>query len=144
MFLVSVLLVFCLIIPSALTQTVDVDITFAWEQVMAVDLDGWRMYVSNTAGGPYTQLGPDFVYDGTPLPTYTNIFTATAPGSSETTFYFVVTAYDTDANESGYSNEVSHTVDLLSPDSPTNLRITFIFKVGGQDIKIIGGNNDKV
>ena len=45
------------------------------------------------------------------------------------TYYFAATAYDTEGNESGYSNEVSATLDTTAPGSPQGLRITIVVKV---------------
>lgn len=95
-------------------------ITFQWDQTMAPDLYGWKMWHGEVSGGPYTQLGTDIVYDGTPQPSYE--WTAPAiivPDGEEKTFYFVVNAWDTNGNFSDDSNEVMAVIDFKPPTVPT-------------------------
>ena len=68
-----------------------------WEAPLAaLNLSGYRVY-SRTASGVY----------GSSVGVSSNVTTYTVPGlSSATTYYFVVTAYDTSNNESVFSNEV--------------------------------------
>ncbi|KKM18741.1 hypothetical protein LCGC14_1662690 [marine sediment metagenome] len=91
-------------------------VTLAWDANSESDLAGYKMYVGNVSG------------------TYTSITDVTNVTQYEvlnlivgTTYYFAVTAYDTSANESGYSNEISTTItDIILPGIPSNLRIITI------------------
>jgi len=96
----------------------DVPVTLQWEQEMSADLAGWKIYKSETPGGPYTAI-IDMPYDGNELPTYEVGYTLTVSG--EGGVYFVATAYDTDGNESNYSNEAVYEYDFVAPAVPVNL-----------------------
>jgi hypothetical protein len=86
----------------------------AWSRNSEPDLDGYFIYYKTGASGaPYNGTGavegnspiqvPVSELDNPAYPEYT------IHGLSDTeTTYFVLTAYDTDGNESGYSNEVSY------------------------------------
>jgi hypothetical protein len=73
-------------------------VTLTWNQNSESDLAGYKVYRSTTPG----------VY-GAPIATLQgNVATYQATGlQAGTTYYFVVTAYDSSGNESGFSNEVS-------------------------------------
>ena len=45
------------------------------------------------------------------------------------TWYYVLTAYDTTANESGASNQVSTSIDTIAPLAPGGLTIITIVNV---------------
>jgi fibronectin type 3 domain-containing protein len=75
--------------------------TLTWDAVTAPNLQGYRVYY-RTAAGKYPPLG-----QGKPVGTTTYQLIGL---SSQTTYYFVVTAYDTQGDESAYSNEVSKTI----------------------------------
>jgi len=80
------------------------DVTLAWDANTETNLAGYKLYYG-TASGVY---GAPIVI-GTQT-TYT--VTGLAPG----TYYFAVTAYNTEGLESGFSNEVSTTIGA----SPAN------------------------
>jgi hypothetical protein len=48
----------------------------------------------------------------------------TSPDGEEHTYYFVLTAFDEDGNESGYSNEMSAPIDFEAPGVPFSLTVT--------------------
>ena len=75
--------------------------TLTWNAVTASDLAGYKIYRATTSGGY-----------GTPIATLTgNVTTYIASGlQSGTTYFFVVTSYDTAGNESPFSNEVSKSI----------------------------------
>jgi len=77
--------------------------TLAWDAVTAPNLQGYRVYYRTAAGTyqPVAQGQP--VGNGTTTYQLTNL-------SSQTTYFMVVTAYDSQGNESGYSNVVSKTI----------------------------------
>jgi hypothetical protein len=80
------------------------DVTLAWDPNSEPDLAGYVLYWG-TSSRSYT-----FSDD------VGNTTTHTIPGLSVgQTYYITVTAYDTSANESGYSNEVVHTI--RAPDA---------------------------
>ena len=77
-----------------------------WANNGEPDLAGYNVYRSTTSGGPYTQIA-----SGISDSDY--IDTTVVNG---TTYYYVVTAVDTLANESGYSVEVSATPMIPDPN----------------------------
>jgi hypothetical protein len=81
------------------------DVTLAWDPNSEPDLAGYVLYWG-TSSRSYT-----FSDD------VGNTTTHTIPGLSVgQTYYITVTAYDTSANESGYSNEVVHTIPAPDAD----------------------------
>lgn len=94
-------------------QTVTVTLTITaptgsavllWDTNTATDLAGFRVYRSTTSGvygAPLAQINCDFTNQ---ITTYTD-----TTGFVGTTYFFVVTAFDTNGNESPFSNEVSKT-----------------------------------
>lgn len=72
--------------------------TLTWDAAIAANLSGYRVYVG-TAPGIYSQPKGQGTSVG-------NVTTYTMTGlSNGTRYYFAVTAFDTSANESDYSNE---------------------------------------
>lgn len=65
------------------------------------NLDGYKIHYG-TASGSYTQI---ITVDNASINSYT------VDNLTNGTYYFAVTAYDTDAMESGYSMEVSTTLN---------------------------------
>jgi len=123
--ILALLLVLCIGVGVANAQTPKkIYLTFAWEQAISDDFYGWKMWYGTTSGGPYNQLGSDIVYDGVQKPEYTCDKVITAPSGSETTFYFVVNAWDKSGNFSADSNEVSYKADFLPPNVPVLLHVT--------------------
>ena len=132
--LVMVLALLLVVMPAVAQR--GVQLTFEWDQADSggAGFWGWRMYVGTAAGGPYNYLGVDGNGDAVPLMVvqydpanpagpFTGTGDLTAPDNAETTFYFVVVAFDDAGNFSGNSNEVSYTADFVGPDDPV-LRIT--------------------
>ena len=103
------------------------DVTLAWSGNTESDLAGYYIYYKNgTSGAPYNGTGVD--EGDSPIKIPLGYFADpanpeyTLHGLSDTeTSYFVLTAYDTEDNESGFSNEVSY-----QPIAPTlsNLSIS--------------------
>jgi len=80
------------------------DITFEWDANTEENLAGYRLYMSNTSG----------VYE---YGVESNNYIASIEAGTEAyeqqdvpagTHYWVLTAYDTEGNESGPSNEVTY------------------------------------
>lgn len=90
--------------PSGLSATAgDGTATLDWDDNGEIDLDGYNIYRSTVSGSGYTRLNSTLL---------------TASGytdntvSNGTTYYYVVTAVDTSANESEFSKEQSATPNL--------------------------------
>ncbi|MGD9244542.1 MAG: hypothetical protein PVH36_06385 [Desulfobacterales bacterium] len=98
--------------PKALAYAANV--TIAWSSNSEPDLAGYYIYYkTGSSGAPYNGTGA--VEGNSPIqvpladfnnPAYPE-YTIHGISNTETT-YFVLTAYDTDGNESGYSNEASY------------------------------------
>jgi len=75
------------------------DVTLAWDANTESDLAGYKVYYGTASGvyGTPITIGTQTTYTVSSLP----------PG----TYYFAVTAYNTSGLESGYSNEVSQTIN---------------------------------
>ena len=107
----------------ASTAWAGTNISFMWDKNTEVDLAGYNIYQSDESG----------VYDISKL-----VGTITAPDVtftlndiSDGVHYWVVTAFDTSGNESGYSNEVTFSGDTIAPENPQALTITITIKVEG-------------
>ena len=125
--MLAILLPLCLVAVVAQAQLIRihyVNLTLTWEQAISPDFYGWKVWYSTTSGGPYEQLGDAIIYDGEMQPDYSCEQVVVAPGGSETTFYFMVNAWDKSGNFSNDSNEVSYKADFLPPDAPVLLRVT--------------------
>jgi subtilisin family serine protease len=75
-------------------------VTLAWNANTEPDLAGYNVYRSTTSGGPYAKINGALVG--------TNAYLDTGV-TNGTPYYYVVTAVDTAAQESGYSNQASAT-----------------------------------
>jgi len=90
------------------------DVTLAWTGNAETDLDGYIIYYkTGTSGAPYNGTGVD--EGDSPIKIPLGVFADpsnpeyTLHGLSDTeTTYLVLTAYNSDDNESGFSNEVSY------------------------------------
>ena len=103
------------------------DVTLAWTANTEPDLAGYYIYYkSGTSGAPYNGTGVD--EGDSPIKIPLGYFADpanpeyTIHGLSDTDIsFFVLTAYDTEGNESGFSNEVYY-IDVpasnLPPDRP--------------------------
>jgi hypothetical protein len=98
------------------------DVTLAWDGNSETNLAGYKIYYGTTEGGPYNGTGSS---DGSspivvPLGNLTNPTSPefTVRGLTDGIYYFVATAYNSGALESGYSNEVSAQASTTPP--PTN------------------------
>ena len=92
------------------------DVTLAWDPNNESNLAGYKLYYkTGTSGAPYDGVGS--LQGASPIDVG-NVTTFTVIGLSDSEdYYFVVTAYNTDGLESGYSNEVTAaaTVNLNQP-----------------------------
>ena len=113
------------------------DATLAWSANTEPDLDGYYIYYkTGSSGAPYNGTGAE--QGNSPikitlaeLPDPANPeYTIQGVSDTETSF-FVVTAYDTEGNESGYSNEVSYQYQPPSNMPPSTPVI--VYPENGQD-----------
>jgi hypothetical protein len=92
------------------------DVTLAWDRNSESNLSGYMLYYKTGTGGtPYDGVGA--LQGASPIDVG-NVTTFTVIGLSDSEdYYFVVTAYNTEGLESGYSNEVTAaaTVSLNQP-----------------------------
>jgi hypothetical protein len=96
-----VLTLFIAPLPAAIAE----DVTIGWDANTEPELAGYKIYWG-TSSGNYTSSKD-----------VGKTTTATIDGVEEgTTYYLVVTAYDNQGNESGYSNQVSFTLPLSDSD----------------------------
>lgn len=124
----TLIMFFCLV-GVAMADSI---VTFQWDANTEANLQGYRLYQSDTSG--------QYVY-GMNLPgTETNHIGGTAAGTetftttvADGTWFWVVTAHDTDGYESGPSNEVTRTLPVVvvptPPDAPSGFRITIVIDV---------------
>ena len=101
------------ILLMAVPASAATNVSFQWDANTEPDLAGYRIYRSATSGSGY-------VLKGTVLHPSTQFTETDVPDG---TWYWVATAFDTDDLESGYSNEVSDTLESLPPAPPQNLTI---------------------
>lgn len=84
--------------PTGLTSTSGLSVVgLDWDDNSESDFDGYNVYRSTTSGSGYSKLNTSLLSDSNYIDDSTTL---------DTTFYYVVTAVDTTAEESGYSNEV--------------------------------------
>jgi len=94
--------------PTGLSATAgDGMVSLDWNDNTEPDLDGYNVYRSTTSGSGYSQINS--------LPLSSSDYTDNSV-TNGITYYYVVTAVDTDLNESVYSNEVSATPDIPSEE----------------------------
>jgi len=85
-------------------------VTLEWSPNSEPDLAGYNVHRSLVDGGPYILIGSK--------PTGMETFVDESV-EFDTTYYWVVTAFDEAGNESGYSNQVSSTTETPPPPDTT-------------------------
>jgi hypothetical protein len=82
----------------ACMRAIAADVSLAWNPSMSTNITGYRVYVGNSSRnyGTSIQIGIQTTY--------------TVTGLTDGTYYFAVTAFDGNGNESDFSNEVSKTI----------------------------------
>lgn len=99
--------------PTGLVATAGNDlVSLDWNDNTEGDLAGYNVYRSLTQGSGYGQLNGSLVLDSNYVDNTANNFTP---------YYYVVTAVDANANESGYSNEDTATPDIYQTCSEVQL-----------------------
>ena len=92
--------------------------TLSWDSNTEADLAGYRVYQSQVSG----------LYNGLPVADIPSVAIGTptfqiSALKEDQTYFWVITAYDTSGNESGFSNEVTKTISV-PPNAPSGLTIT--------------------
>ncbi len=109
--------------PTGLAATPgDGQVDLAWNPNGESDLAGYNVHRSTASGGPYTQLNGALLGSAS----YTD-----ATAVNGTTYYYVVTAVDTSANESADSNEAAATPQAAGPASVVLSEV--LYDVSGGD-----------
>jgi hypothetical protein len=101
-----ILFIFALSFSAFATDAPGAQVTLAWDAVTDSGIVGYRMHYGASSGNYSASIDAG-------LST-----TCTVPDlTSGTTYYFTVTAYTSEGDESGYSNEVSYTIpaDTVPP-----------------------------
>lgn len=119
-------ILFAFISSNAIAQT----LKFTWDANSEPDLVGYRLYRTLTSGVyDFGEFGLNLVDEIECPPSDTSCTTTTDTVSEyDTTYYWVVTAYDSERLESGPSNEVSYTTGSppwvgTPPANPGGLRL---------------------
>ena len=95
------------------TKLTDGDIEFTWNQNPESDLDGYRLYYGTVSGGPYD--GTIATEGSSPIDVgITTSFTLTNLSSEK--YYITLTAYDSEGNESWYSQEILNPFYTAPPE----------------------------
>lgn len=100
----TLLLLFALMLPLEVVQTTDSSVMLRWDANSEADLAGYRVYYSQDQGDYVS-----YVTSGVSISPE-----ATVANLSSGTWYFVATALNLAGQQSGYSNEVSWTLDAQS------------------------------
>lgn len=100
------------------TKTID----FAWTQSDPERVKSWRLYQSDTPGGPYTEID-NIVWDGATT-TLTSSQSIVPTAGEEKTYHFVVVAFGDNSLNSSNSNEVTVAIDRRPAPKVINLRVT--------------------
>ncbi|MDY6790272.1 MAG: fibronectin type III domain-containing protein [Thermodesulfobacteriota bacterium] len=118
----KIMLFFCFFFLSFQTFCFAADVTLRWDANTETDLAGYKLYYkTDTPGSPYNGTGADQGASPVDIP----LGSLSDPNNPEFTitgldashiYFLVLTAYDTEENESGYSNEVS-TFYISSPQN---------------------------
>jgi hypothetical protein len=101
-------------------------LSFSWtyETAWLPKIEKWVLWESDTSGGTKTKVA-DVLYDPNADPPYTTDVVIEVP-DAEITKYYTMTAHRSAANNgatSGYSNEISVSIDKMPPKSPFELKV---------------------
>jgi len=110
-FLCKILIAGMILVFFSVQTSLPADITLAWDPNTEADLAAYKIYYKTGASGaPYDGTGADQGGSGFRVPLESlaqqGSPTYTLTGLPDATYYFVVTAVDSQGYESGYSNEV--------------------------------------
>jgi hypothetical protein len=89
----------CMVFTAIASVVFAAQVTLTWNANTESDLAGYRIHHGTTSGSYSAHIDVH------------NVTSYTVTGLTEgLTYYFAATAYDASGNESGYSNEVGHTI----------------------------------
>ena len=114
-------MVSALLVPLAIPAKA-ADLTLAWDANSESDLAGYRIYYkTGTSGAPYDGIGIDQGNSGIDitlddLTDFNNPIITLTGLTRGVVYYLVITAYDEQGNESGYSNEVGYCIAASDRD----------------------------
>ena len=94
-----------MIFVAAVTGTQAANVTLAWDSNAEPDLAGYNVYYGTTSRNYPNSVDVGLVNS--------HEVTGLVPGQ---TYYFAVTAYDSQGNESAYSNEIPHAIPAVDTD----------------------------
>lgn len=121
-FLLAIFAFLCL---ASLSIAGTTNVTFQWDANTEPDISGYRLYQATTSGVyEYGSSSSNLIADVVHNPVE-GLMETTVNGIADGTYFWVVTAYDTEGNESGPSNEVTETFDATAPGCPASLIIKF-------------------
>lgn len=106
----ALLLVVLLLAVSAQAATTTVNL--AWDANIETDLAGYKLYQSSGPTGTKTLVQ-----------TLGRVTTTAVVGLADGNWCWVLTAFDGNSNESGYSNQVCLQSDTTPPSAPKALRV---------------------
>ena len=98
----------------ASTAMAATDVSFRWDANTESDLAGYRLYRGTLSGGPYTMVDIEIAAQDT---------TCTDTSVSDGAYFWVLTAFDTEGLESGYSVEATDILDSTPPNPPQGFTI---------------------
>jgi len=113
---VTIILAMAIMLMLTTTAWAATNVSFQWDANTEPDLAGYNIYQSDISG----------VYDISKLigtVDKADCCQFTKDGVPDGTWFWVATAFDTFGNESGYSNEVTDTLNTEPPAPPQNLSI---------------------
>lgn len=115
-------------VPAVSAQS---SVTFQWDTNDEPDLAGYRLWQSDISGNYDQTQPPAFeVLLSDPLFDHTgDTCQWELPDVPDGTYFWVLTAFDTNGNESGFSNEVMAALDSTSPVPPGGLLIDAVDKM---------------
>jgi len=120
-----IIIAFCLLFAMTGTAWAGLGVEFDWAANTETDLAGYNMYRSEVDGGPYAKIGSSTTTG------YTDSTT-----EFDVTYFWVITAFDVEGNESGYSNQVSNMTgtpippDTTPPGTPQDINVTVHITIG--------------
>jgi hypothetical protein len=109
-----------------LADAADKALKFKWEHD-GLDLAGFRLHYGLVSGTYTDSVNVVYEPDVDPANSWVSKdFRIEAPADAETTYYFMMTAFDPQGNESVPSNEVSALIDFKGPNSIINLTVEVV------------------